>query len=110
MKFARCMYWFVGLVVCLVSAAFAGPAIEERLTGTVLFVGMGDSLTHGTMDATNNWVNTRSAYLQHLADALAFVLPIRFSQPYYGFREQRLRPFVVPTNIGIDGSDIFSLE
>lgn len=112
MKFTRCMYWFVGLVVCLVSGAFAGPAIERRLTGTspVLVVGMGDSLTHGTMDATNNWINTRNAYLQQIADALAVVLPIRFSQPYYGFREQRLRPFVLPTNIGIDGSDIFSLE
>ncbi len=112
MKLTRCMYWFVGLVVCLVSVAFAGPTIEKRLqdTYTVMFVGMGDSLTHGTMDATNNLVNTQNAYLQRLADALSVVLPIRFSQPYYGFREQRLRPFIVPTNIGIDGSDIFSLE
>lgn len=112
MKIIRCMYWFVGFVVCLVSVVFAGSAIEKRSTDTytLLLVGMGDSLTHGTMDATNNWINTSNAYMQQVAEALAVVLPIRFSQPYYGFREQRLRPFIVPTNIGIDGSDIFSLE
>jgi lysophospholipase L1-like esterase len=76
----------------------------------VLLVGLGDSLTHGTMDATNNSVNTQHAYLQKVADKLAEVVRLRFTQPLYDFQEERMDPFSIPTNLGVDGSDSFALE
>lgn len=81
-------------------------SLEPR---TVL-IGIGDSLTHGTMDGTNNWINTSNAYLQKVADSLAAEVPLLFSQPYYNEQEKRISPFVIPTNVGVDGDDIFSLE
>jgi hypothetical protein len=76
----------------------------------VLLVGMGDSLTHGTMDANNNYVATQNAYLQRIADKLAEVTRLRFRQPFYDFTETRLQPFSIPTNLGVDGADAFSIE
>ena len=51
-----------------------------------------------------------NAYLQKTVESLSAVFPLQFSQPLFGFREYRLRPFLTPTNLGVDGSDIFSLE
>src|SRR5918996_4780406 len=76
----------------------ASGAVDER----VLLVGLGDSLSHGTMDATNNFTNTQNAYLQKIADKLAEVVRLRFGQPLYGFDEERLKPFSLPTNLGVD--------
>ncbi|MBI4560808.1 MAG: hypothetical protein HY724_02095 [Candidatus Rokubacteria bacterium] len=73
-------------------------------------MGLGDSLTHGTMDATNNATNTLNAYLQKVADSLAQVTPLLFSQPLFNERGHRLTPFRLPTNLGVDGADAFSLE
>jgi hypothetical protein len=75
-----------------------------------LLLGLGDSLTHGTMDATNNAINTLQAYLQRLAEALRQVTAVHFSQPLFDLQQQRLRPFGIPTNLGVDGADSFSLE
>jgi len=80
-----------------------------RQSATVL-IGLGDSLTHGTMDATNNAVNTLNAYLQKVADSLGEEILLHLSQPLFDLQENRLQPFHVPTNLAVDGSDIFSLE
>ncbi len=83
-----------------------GPAGEPRL----LLIGMGDSLTQGTMDGTNNWINTLNAYLHRIALSLSKGVALHFRQPLFDIQENRLRPYVVPTNLGVDGADAFSLE
>ena len=95
----------IAAAILLLSAL---PAPVSALT--IQVIGLGDSLTHGTMDATNNTTNTTHAYLQKTVESLSTIFPFQFSQPFYGFREQRLTPFEIPTNLGIDGSDIFSIE
>ena len=62
------------------------------------------------MNATNNQVNTENAYLQRVADKLSTVVDLRFTQPYYDFTEKRIKPFTIPTNLGVDGSDSFTME
>jgi hypothetical protein len=102
-----------GLVFLLVLSrptTTAGVAAAAGGGDKWVLVGLGDSLTHGTMNATNNYVNTENAYLQRVADKLATVLDLRFTQPLYDFDETRLKPFVVPTNLGVDGSDSFTME
>lgn len=103
----------IGLMAAILMAVPFGSSASAGLTENaagVWFIGLGDSLTHGTMDGTNNILNTKNAWLQKTADALSSSLPLQFTQPFYGFKEQRLRPFIIPTNLGIDGSDVFSLE
>jgi hypothetical protein len=95
----------MGAIIAILSA-FPGYSSAA----TIKVIGIGDSLTHGTMDATNNSPNTMHAYLQRTVESLSTVFPFQFSQPLYGFREQRLTPFDIPTNLGIDGADIFSIE
>lgn len=81
-----------------------------RSPHTFLF-GLGDSLTHGTMDATNNDINTLHAYLQLIADSIEKTgMDLAFSQPLFNERDERMRPFAVPTNLGVDGADSFSVE
>ncbi len=75
-----------------------------------MLIGIGDSLTHGTMDATNNDINTLHAYLQLVADSLRQATPIHFSQPLFDQSGQRIAPRQIPTNLGVDGADIFSME
>lgn len=79
-------------------------------TPRTLFVGVGDSLTQGTRDATNNRFNTENAYLQKIADKLGLVFPLKFNQPFLDESQNRINPFTVPTNLGVDGEDIFSLD
>ena len=76
----------------------------------LLLIGIGDSLTHGTMDATNNATNTLHAYLQKIADSLAGVSTLTFSQPLFDNQENRIQPLQIPTNVGVDGADSFSVE
>ncbi|HWP46386.1 MAG TPA: hypothetical protein VNM22_04410 [Candidatus Limnocylindrales bacterium] len=85
------------------------PSASLSGSPTVL-IGLGDSLTQGTMDATNNFINTWNAYLQKVADSLAQVIPLNFIQPIFDESENRWVPSLVPTNLGVDGADIFSLE
>jgi len=100
-----------GFALCLSLLGFIGSGSVQAATGprTVL-IGVGDSLTHGTMDATNNAINTLNAYLQKIAESLGQVIPLIFSQPLFDEEERRLMPFLVPTNLGVDGADTFSLE
>lgn len=71
---------------------------------------VGDSLTQGTRDATNNQYHLQNAYLQRVADRLVLVLPLKFSQAWLDVNGTRLNPLTVPTNLGVDGEDIFSVE
>lgn len=75
----------------------------------VLMIGMGDSLGHGTLDAANNWLNTRAAYLELVAGSLRQATPTLFRQPVFSFRGDRLSPFALPTNLAVDGADVFSI-
>jgi len=86
------------------------PSKTHSRQADTLFVGLGDSLTHGTMDATNNDINTLHAYLQLAADSLGQATPIYFSQPLLDQSGQRISPREIPTNLGVDGADIFSME
>ncbi len=109
------MEWFCrfpwGFALGLSFLGFIGSGSVQAATGprTVL-IGVGDSLTHGTMDATNNAINTLNAYLQKIAESLGQRTPLIFSQPLFDEEERRLTPFLVPTNLGVDGADTFSLE
>lgn len=80
---------------------------EPRL----VLLGLGDSLTHGTMDATNNEVNTSHGYLQYVADSLEQTdVSLWFQQPFWDIDKTRMKPFVVPTNLAVDGADLFTVE
>jgi hypothetical protein len=94
-----------GVGTTRLAARRAAGAVER-----VLLLGIGDSLTHGTMDAANNQVASENAYLQQVANKLAEVTTLRFRQPFYDLAENRLHPFGIPTNLGVDGADIFSIE
>ncbi|MEW6219352.1 MAG: hypothetical protein AB1634_07430 [Thermodesulfobacteriota bacterium] len=100
-------------IVLLVLLLGAGPASGAQAANLrprrVALIGIGDSLTHGTMDATNNAIHTANAYLQKVAVALASETPLAFRQPFFNVAEKRLTPFLLPTNLGVDGADIFSL-
>jgi len=101
------------VVLLLVStpASFAAErAAQTSGKPPLLLVGVGDSLTHGTMDATNNSTNTLNAYMQKIAESLATVSTLTFSQPLFDAEENRLQPFQIPTNLGVDGADSFSVE
>ena len=67
-------------------------------------------MTQGTMNATNNATNTLHAYMQKVYESLQEVSPVSFSQPLLNNQENRLMPFTLPTNLGVDGSDIYSFE
>ena len=77
---------------------------------STVLIGMGDSLTHGTMDATNNDINTLHAYLQLVADSLNQATPVFFSQQLFDQSGERIAPREIPTNLGVDGAEIFSME
>ena len=82
----------------------------EEPASPIFLVGVGDSLTHGTMDATNNFVATANAYLARVFYSMRLARPTHFVQPFLNFQENRFDPFAIPTNLGVDGADVFSLE
>ena len=117
MKATRARTSFLALIlsVALIVAAPAALAADRVVrssaaTPNLLLIGFGDSLTHGTMDATNNSTNTLNAYMQKIAESLATVSTLTFSQPLFDVDENRIDPFTIPTNLGVDGADSFSVE
>jgi len=88
------------------------PSSQDWAKPGILLIALGDSMTHGTRDATNNYWNAADAYLelvyQNLAAEENFVY--RFYQPFLDVQGKRIQPYLTPTNLGIDGSDIFSAE
>ncbi|NOR15892.1 MAG: hypothetical protein GQ544_09315 [Candidatus Aminicenantes bacterium] len=116
-----------GVLLCLilvVSLCFHSPAVSQQRRDVlasasrewsnpgILLIALGDSMTHGTRNATNNYWNTADAYLeliyQHLAAEENFFY--RFYQPFLDVAGKRIQPYLTPTNLGVDGSDIFSAE
>jgi hypothetical protein len=96
------------VAVPLLSAA---PALLNAEESPWVLVGLGDSLTHGTMDAANNTTSTSNAYLQRVRDLLAQKVPVVFTQPFFDdVTGERVNPFDTPTNVGVDGEDSFSIE
>ncbi|MCX5883607.1 MAG: hypothetical protein NTU74_17975, partial [Deltaproteobacteria bacterium] len=100
----------INYLVMVVTIAFLTAFPGYLSAATIQIIGLGDSLTQGTMDATKNTPNTMNAYLQKTVESLSTIFPFQFSQPLYGYKEQRLTPYNTPTNLGVDGADIFSLE
>lgn len=98
---------WMATAAALAVLGLSGPAVAQA--PPVLFA-EGDSLTHGTMDATNNTTNTENAYLQRVADALGQVIDLTFTQPFFTEEGDRAEPFRIPTNLAVDGADIFSAE
>jgi len=86
------------------------PDLFSALDHHCVLIGLGDSLTQGTMDAADNSINTPNAYLQKVYESLAAVQDTGFAQPLLDVHEKRLSPFILPTNLGIDGADVFSIE
>jgi lysophospholipase L1-like esterase len=103
-----------GIVVATAGVLAAGGASgrsgAETAAPPIAIIGVGDSLTHGTMDATNNALNTANAYVQRVRNALAQRVPVVFSQPFYDLDENRIEPNRIPTNLAVDGADSFTIE
>ena len=77
----------LSLVVVVESPIWAGQVgdasatfLEPPAKRTIL-LGLGDSTVHGTMDATNNTVNTTNAFLQRIAESLSQITSVEFRQP-----------------------------
>ena len=92
-KGSSLFFFMAGLAVTVM--IFCPPAAgQERLldkknslrTNSLLFLprttllAVGDSLTQGTRDATNNQYHLQNAYLQRVASKLSLVLPLKFNQ------------------------------
>lgn len=99
----------LSIIILILVTILCSPRAGLAQDWTVL-IGIGDSLTHGTMDATNNYIYTWNGYLQKVNDALGKSIPIFLNQAYFDFQENRIFPSTVSTNLGVDGSDIFSVE
>lgn len=87
---------------------FLGTSISHA--DVTVLLAQGDSLTQGTMNATDDAINTVNAYLQHVADSLRQVTPLVFRQPLLDEMGERIDPSVFATNLAVDGADIFSVE
>src|SRR5262245_41727960 len=94
----------------LVLTAALGASVSESAEPKRLLLAIGDSLGQGTMDATNNKWATANAFLGRIFYSLRTVESVYFSQPYYDFAENRIPPYYIPTNLAVDGADVFSIE
>ena len=94
----------ITMLICISFGAGFSSASSMQI------IALGDSLTQGTMDGTDNELNTANAYLQKTVDSLSTVLSLKYYSPFLGYEGRRLLPFQIPTYLGVDGSDIFSLE
>jgi hypothetical protein len=92
------------------AAGMSEPDKPDYPSAKVLLLGVGDSLTQGTMDAFNTKMHTKKAFLHLVSKRLRRAgMPIKFVQPFLDRQGLRLKPSAVPTNLGVDGEDIFSL-
>lgn len=102
-----------GLLLCQSRCVVAGlqPAAHcFSGSGAAMLISIGDSLTNGTMNATNNATNALNGYIQHVAASFGTNDALCFMQPLLNNDEQRLNFYSLPTNLGVDGSDIFSVD
>jgi lysophospholipase L1-like esterase len=98
------------LVLLAALVALVGSPPLEAAKRPRLMLALGDSLGQGTMDATNNLWASANAYLARVYESLRTVEPVHFSQPFYDFSERRIAPYIVPTNLAVDGADVFTIE
>jgi len=84
-----------------------GPLLELE---DIVLIGIGDSLTQGTIDITVNPTNTKHSFMQLIADSIGSIRDISFSQPLLDEDRERISPFTIPTNLGIEAADIFSAD
>lgn len=104
--------------VTLFSASLRAQARPERLfiqptswwPSSTLLVVVGDSLCQGVRDATVNRYSTENAFVQKIAQKLEKVMWLKFAQPFLDEDQNRINPLTVPTNLGVDGEDIFSVD
>jgi hypothetical protein len=75
-----------------------------------VLIGLGDSLTQGTMDATINYITTAHGFLNKVHESIVQVQNIELVQPLLDPDGKRLAPFTVPTNLAVGGADVFSIE
>ncbi len=99
-----------GIKVGLAALALGLCAGLSIAAPTTVLLGVGDSLSQGTMNASNNATNSQNAFLQKVADSLGLVMPITFVQPLLDDGGVRISPFQRATNLGVDGADTFSAE
>jgi hypothetical protein len=92
------------------AAPQGGHRKAQRRGHDYMLIALSDSLGHGTMDGVNIELNTRNAFVQLIADKLQVANRVYFSQPFFDGEEKRIQPFRIPTNLSVDGSDLFSLE
>ena len=86
----RCSLFISILSFSIVNLTFAGitssssaPACPVMSFKDIVLIGLGDSMTQGTMNATNNATNTQNAYLQKVYESLDQVAEVSFSQPFF---------------------------
>lgn len=96
--------------VLLATSNAGGASASGAASSAWALIGLGDSLTHGTMDAYNNALDTANAYLQRVRNSLVQRIPLVFSQPFFDENGDRAYPFHVPTNLAVTGEDSFSIE
>ena len=84
--------------------------MEAAARAKVLLLGVGDSLMQGTMDAANNKANTQKGFMHQVWSKLRKAgRKVLFVQPFLSNAGDRLNPNKIPTNLGVDGEDMFSL-
>ncbi len=84
--------------------------MEAAARAKVLFLGVGDSLSQGTMDAVNHKANTQKGFMHQVWSKLRKAgRKVIFAQPFLSETGVRMNPNKVPTNLGVDGEDMFSL-
>ena len=66
-------------------------------------------VTSAAAVVANNATNALNSYINHVAEALGENTALCFSQPLLNDQEQRINFYALPTNLGVDGSDIFSV-
>lgn len=89
-----------------------GKDLSTHDTGALktLLLGVGDSLMQGTMDAFNNRTNIKRAFFFRVSQKLRKSgLPLKSVLPLLNNQGKRVNPQAVPTNLGVDGEDLFSL-
>jgi len=62
------------------------------------------------MDGRNNATNTLHSFLQRVAASLSLVTNLKFRQPLFDRFGNRIAPYALPANLGVDGADVFSVE
>lgn len=98
------------LAFVLVLVLALAPRDLRAQESPILLIGVSDSLGHGTMDATNNYWATANATFSRVYYSLASVRSVYYSEPWYDFSENRIYPYTFPTNLSVDGADVFSIE